>query len=66
MFERYIKNRIIAEAISLPAIPASVMHRYPGVIEAIDRLEAEGFPIFAYDASLVGNYPVICVVLFNP
>jgi len=66
VFERYIKNRIIAEAISLPTIPESVMQRYPGVVEAIGRLEAEGFPIFAYDASLGGKYPVICVVLFNP
>ncbi|MDU6442239.1 MAG: YcaO-like family protein, partial [Pantoea sp.] len=66
VFERYIKNRIIAEAISLPTIPESVMQRYPGVVEAIARLEAEGFPIFAYDASLGGKYPVICVVLFNP
>ncbi|MBP2197103.1 30S ribosomal protein S12 methylthiotransferase accessory factor YcaO [Pantoea cypripedii] len=66
VFERHIKNRIIAESISLPEIPDAVMQRYPGVIEAIARLEAEGFPIFAYDASLGGNYPVICVVLFNP
>ncbi len=66
VFERYIKNRIIAEAISLPAIPEAVMQRYPGVVEAIARLEDEGFPIFAYDASLGGKYPVICVVLFNP
>lgn len=66
VFERHIKNRIIAESISLPEIPAEVMQRYPSVIEAIARLEAEGFPIFAYDASLGGQYPVICVVLFNP
>ncbi|WP_293795945.1 30S ribosomal protein S12 methylthiotransferase accessory factor YcaO [uncultured Pantoea sp.] len=66
VFERHIKNRIIAESISLPEIPAEVMQRYPAVIEAIERLEAEGFPIFSYDASLGGKYPVICVVLFNP
>lgn len=66
VFERHIKNRIIAESISLPEIPEEVMQRYPGVIEAIERLEAEGFPIFSYDASLGGKYPVICVVLFNP
>ncbi|KNC15583.1 ribosomal protein S12 methylthiotransferase accessory factor YcaO [Pantoea sp. RIT-PI-b] len=66
VFERHIKNRIIAESISLPEIPEAVMQRYPGVIEAIERLEAEGFPIFSYDASLGGKYPVICVVLFNP
>ncbi|MCW2473521.1 30S ribosomal protein S12 methylthiotransferase accessory factor YcaO [Candidatus Symbiopectobacterium sp. NZEC151] len=66
VFERHIKNRIIAEAISLPTIPDSVLQRYPGVVEAIATLEQEGFPILAYDASLGGNYPVICVVLFNP
>ena len=66
VFERYIKNRIIAESISLPAIPQAVLDRYPGVVESIARLEAEGFPILSYDASLGGKYPVICVVLFNP
>lgn len=66
IFERYVKNRIIAEAISLPNIPDAVIDRYPPVKEAISALEAEGFPIFAYDASLGGQYPVICVVLFNP
>ena len=66
VFERYVKNRIIAEAISLPVIPQRVLERYPGVVAAINSLEAEGFPIFAYDASLGGKYPVICVVLFNP
>jgi ribosomal protein S12 methylthiotransferase accessory factor len=66
VFERYIKNRIIAESISLPLIPLAVLDRYPGVVESINKLEAEGFPIFSYDASLGGKYPVICVVLFNP
>lgn len=66
VFERHIKNRIIAESISLPEIPQEVLARYPGVVEAIAKLEAEGFPIFAYDGSLGGKYPVICVVLFNP
>lgn len=66
VFERYVKNRIIAESISLPEIPTEVLNRYPGVVEAIAKLEEEGFPILSYDASLGGNYPVICVVLFNP
>ncbi|MBF6635666.1 YcaO-like family protein [Rouxiella silvae] len=66
VFERYVKNRIIAESISLPEIPADVLARYPSVVEAIAKLEEEGFPILSYDASLGGNYPVICVVLFNP
>ncbi|WP_145562840.1 30S ribosomal protein S12 methylthiotransferase accessory factor YcaO [Yersinia canariae] len=66
VFERSVKNRIIAESISLPEIPAEVINRYPGVVEAIAKLEEEGFPILSYDASLGGKYPVICVVLFNP
>ncbi|WP_145557115.1 30S ribosomal protein S12 methylthiotransferase accessory factor YcaO [Yersinia aldovae] len=66
VFERNVKNRIIAESISLPEIPSAVLNRYPGVVEAITKLEEEGFPILSYDASLGGQYPVICVVLFNP
>ncbi len=66
VFERHIKNRIIAESISLPEIPSEVLARYPGVVAAIEKLEAEGFPIFTFDGSLGGKYPVICVVLFNP
>ncbi|EQC0315685.1 30S ribosomal protein S12 methylthiotransferase accessory factor YcaO [Yersinia enterocolitica] len=66
VFERSVKNRVIAESISLPEIPAEVLNRYPGVVEAIAKLEEEGFPILSYDASLGGKYPVICVVLFNP
>lgn len=66
IFERYVKNRIIAEAISLPEIPPAVLARYPTVVEAIQTLESEGFPLFCYDASLGGQFPVICVVLFNP
>ncbi len=66
VFERYVKNRIIAEAISLPAIPAEVMARYPSIQASINKLEQEGFPIYAFDASLGGQYPVICVVLLNP
>ena len=66
VFERYVKNRIIAEAISLPEIPKSVMDRYPSIQASIAKLEEEGFPIYAFDASLGGKYPVICVVLLNP
>lgn len=66
IFERYAKNKIIAEAISLPTIPTPVLNRYPGVLTAIQALESEGFPIYCFDASLGGQFPVICVVLFNP
>ncbi|OOF56920.1 30S ribosomal protein S12 methylthiotransferase accessory factor YcaO [Rodentibacter myodis] len=66
VFERYVKNKIIAEAISLPEIPQEVMARFPSIQASIAKLEEEGFPIYAFDASLGGKYPVICVVLLNP
>ncbi len=66
IFERFVKNRIIADAISLPLIPDTVLSRYPAIVEAIDALQQQGFPIRCYDASLGGQFPVICVVLFNP
>ena len=66
IFERYVKNKIIAEAVSLPTIPEEVIHRYPSVLASIESLENEGFPLYCFDASLGGKYPVICVVLFNP
>ncbi|PHM56969.1 ribosomal protein S12 methylthiotransferase accessory factor YcaO [Xenorhabdus sp. KK7.4] len=66
VFERYVKNRIIAECISLPEIPQTIMDRYPGVVASVNKLQEEGFPLYCYDASLGGHFPVICVVLFNP
>ena len=66
IFERFAKNKIIAEAISLPIIPTEVINRYPEVLAAIETLENEGFPLYCFDASLGGEFPVICVVLFNP
>ncbi|WP_044470949.1 30S ribosomal protein S12 methylthiotransferase accessory factor YcaO [Mannheimia massilioguelmaensis] len=66
VFERYVKNRILKEAISLPLIPQEVIAQYPTIEASIKKLEQEGFPILAYDASLGGKYPVICVILLNP
>lgn len=66
IFERSIKNKILAEGISLPEIPENVLKRYPKVMEAIAELEAHGYPIICKDASLGGKYPVINVTLLNP
>lgn len=40
--------------------------QYPSIKASIDALVEEGFPIGVYDASMGGNYPVVCVTLFNP
>ncbi|WP_341541482.1 30S ribosomal protein S12 methylthiotransferase accessory factor YcaO [Mannheimia haemolytica] len=66
VFERFVKNRIITEAISLPEIPQSVIDGYPTIKASIEKLEQEDFPILCYDASLGGEFPVICVILLNP
>ncbi|MDG6882098.1 YcaO-like family [Phocoenobacter uteri] len=66
VFERYVKNKIISEAISLPEIPQSVIDSYPNIKASISKLEDEGFPILCFDASLGGEFPVICVILLNP
>ncbi len=66
IFERAVKNQIILEEITLPDVPKSVLEKYPKIIEGINKLEAEGFPILVKDASLGGKFPVMCVTLMNP
>jgi len=66
IYERYAKNRIIAEGICLPLIPKNVMDRYPHIQASIKKLEDEGFHLRVCDASLGGVYPVISVTLINP
>ncbi len=65
VFERYIKNKIIAEGICLPEVPASVLKRFPQIVEAINKLEQHGYHLRIADASLGGRYPVMSVTLIN-
>ena len=66
VFERYVKNKIIAEGICLPEIPDEVIARFPGIKASMDKLEAHGYHLRVADASLGGKYPVISVTLINP
>ncbi|MEB4592189.1 30S ribosomal protein S12 methylthiotransferase accessory factor YcaO [Candidatus Thiothrix sp. Deng01] len=66
IFERHIKFRIIAEGICLPDVPEEVIARYPHIQAGIGELRAAGFGILVKDASLGGQYPVMCVTLLNP
>jgi len=66
VFERYIKNKIIAEGICLPEVPESVLQRFPQIVEAISKLEQHGYSLRIADASLGGRYPVMSVTLINP
>jgi len=47
-------------------VPKEVLAKYPDIIEGIEELEKQGFPILVKDASLGGQFPVMCVTLMNP
>ncbi|GHE22007.1 OsmC domain/YcaO domain-containing protein [Halomonas urumqiensis] len=66
IFERAVKKQIIEEELALPDVPLHVLEKYPGILEGIRALEAQGFPVLAKDASLGGRFPVACVTLMNP
>ncbi len=66
IFERYVKNKIIAEGICLPEIPADVIARFPAIKKSMDELVSHGYHLRVADASLGGHYPVISVTLINP
>ncbi|MEM0514765.1 OsmC domain/YcaO domain-containing protein [Pseudoalteromonas sp. YIC-827] len=66
IFERAIKRQIIEQEIVLPDVPQEVLAKYPDIVEGIEKLEEQGFPIVIKDASLGGQFPVMCVTLMNP
>lgn len=66
IFERAVKREIIEGEIALPDVPQDVLAKYPGVVAGIKGLEEQGFPVLVKDASLGGQYPVMCVTLMNP
>ena len=66
VFERYVKNRIIAEGICLPEVPQSVIDRFPKIKAALDELKQHGYQLKVADASLGGQFPVMNVTLINP
>lgn len=66
IFERAVKKQIIEQEIVLPDVPAAVLARYPHLVEGVQALEAQGYPVLVKDASLGGQFPVACVTLMNP
>lgn len=66
IFERAVKREILEGEIALPDVPAEVLAKYPRIVEGIKGLEEQGFPVLVKDASLGGQYPVMCVTLMNP
>ena len=66
VFERYVKNRIIAEGICLPEVPPEVIERFPAILASIEELHEHGYHLRIADASLGGRFPVMSVTLINP
>ena len=66
IFERAVKREILEGEIALPDVPQEVLANFPGILAGIRGLEEQGFPVLVKDASLGGQYPVMCVTLMNP
>jgi len=66
IFERAVKKQIIEQELVLPDVPMQVLEKYPTILAGIHALEEQGFPIVVKDASLGGQFPVMCVTLMNP
>lgn len=66
IFERAVKREIIEGEMALPDVPQAVLAKYPSILAGIQGLEEQGFPVLVKDASLGGEFPVMCVTLMNP
>lgn len=66
IFERAVKREILEGEIALPDVPQDVLAKYPAILAGIQGLEEQGFPVLVKDASLGGEFPVMCVTLMNP
>jgi len=66
IFERAVKREILEGEMALPDVPQEVLAQYPGILAGIRALEEQGFPVLVKDASLGGQFPVMCVTLMNP
>ncbi|MGV6477357.1 OsmC domain/YcaO domain-containing protein [Azotobacter vinelandii] len=66
IFERAVKREILEGELALPDVPREVLAKYPGILAGIQGLEEQGFPVLVKDASLGGEFPVMCVTLMNP
>lgn len=66
IFERAVKREILEGELTLPDVPQEVLAKYPSILAGIQGLEEQGFPVLVKDASLGGQYPVMCVTLMNP
>lgn len=63
IIERYVKNIIISQGVSLPDVPQALLQNHPRLAGILDRLAEHGFIVRVKDGSLGGRFPVICALL---
>ncbi|MBW1635190.1 MAG: YcaO-like family protein [Deltaproteobacteria bacterium] len=64
--ERHVKNHVIANGVTLPDIPSSVIKQYPKIESILNRLRDHNLTVKVKDCSLGGKFPVICALLIHP
>ncbi|MBU0650317.1 YcaO-like family protein [bacterium] len=66
IIERFVKNKIIKECLSLPVIPENILlDVFPQIKNIRKELLDKGYEFNVYDASLGGKFPVISAALFD-
>jgi ribosomal protein S12 methylthiotransferase accessory factor len=66
IIERFVKNKVIKECLSLPVVPEDVLNKNFPKIKSIKKdLSDRGYDLDVYDSSLGGIFPVISVCLFD-
>ncbi len=66
IFERHVKYSVIAEGMALPDFPDDLLKQYPEIMEQVSALKDAGCTLWLKDASLGGQFPVICALLLDP
>ena len=64
--EFHIQSKVVAEGLSLPDIPVSLLKNYPEIESYISEVKNAGYELLIKDASLKSKYPVIAIVVLNP
>ncbi len=66
IFERHVKYTVISEAVALPDFPGEYIEKYPLIVEKCREIEKTGCSLWLKDASLGGQFPVVCALLLDP
>lgn len=66
IIERYVKNIVIGQGISLPDVPSAQLQKYPHLCAILDALAERKLSVRVKDASLGGRFPVISVLVADP